>query len=361
VSFGFVSSSPGPGGLFDAMLETPSGSVIAAFPGPLEFVPAQYQGAYYSGPVGELEASLRFLPRSRSNCSAALRRCWYCRTSANRQRWAVFLHHSAGLTVSLSEGGLTTGSPVVEATLDDPPPPAACRSRARGGAGGRSGAVLGGSRAMKRVRRRKRQKPNARNSFSTHRRPVCPPTKKHPARRADRVCDSPSENSVLRPRGGGRWTAPPSYSRWCRRSCRTCSSFRARHNRPAFGAQRASDETGAKGSCCCGSGSVGRRLVVSPASVMAYSRSQELGAQPAEYVIHDRLGVGHLWVPVQPLGSNRKWANLSTRNFSGTPYCKLKLIAVANASIRPEMVEPSLAMVMKSSPAEPSSYMPAVM
>ena len=36
-------------------------------------------------------------------------------------------------------------------------------------------------------------------------------------------------------------------------------------------------------------------------------------------------------------------------------------IAVANASIRPEMVDPSLAMVMKISPGAPSSYMPTVM
>jgi hypothetical protein len=34
---------------------------------------------------------------------------------------------------------------------------------------------------------------------------------------------------------------------------------------------------------------------------------------------------------------------------------------VAKLSIRPEMVEPSLAMVMKISPGLPSSYMPTVM
>ena len=66
-------------------------------------------------------------------------------------------------------------------------------------------------------------------------------------------------------------------------------------------------------------------------------------------------------MPVQPLGSKRTCANLSTRNFSGTPYCRLKLTAVAKASIRPEMVEPSLAMVMKISPGAPSSYIPTVM
>ena len=34
---------------------------------------------------------------------------------------------------------------------------------------------------------------------------------------------------------------------------------------------------------------------------------------------------------------------------------------VAKLSIRPETTEPSLAMVMKSSPGVPSSYMPTVM
>src|ERR1017187_6988233 len=56
---------------------------------------------------------------------------------------------------------------------------------------------------------------------------------------------------------------------------------------------------------------------------------------------------GMVGFPVHPLGSNRTWANLSTRNLNGTPYCRLKLTAVAKASIRPEMVDPSLAMVMK--------------
>src|ERR1039458_6452877 len=55
---------------------------------------------------------------------------------------------------------------------------------------------------------------------------------------------------------------------------------------------------------------------------------------------------GMVGFPVHPLGSNRTWANLSTRNLNGTPYCRLKLTAVAKASIRPEMVDPSFAMVM---------------
>ena len=65
-------------------------------------------------------------------------------------------------------------------------------------------------------------------------------------------------------------------------------------------------------------------------------------------------------LPVKPDGSKRVWLNLSTSTFSGTPYCSDSEMAVAKESIRPETVEPSLAMVMKSSPGWPSSYMPTV-
>ena len=64
---------------------------------------------------------------------------------------------------------------------------------------------------------------------------------------------------------------------------------------------------------------------------------------------------------VKPEGSKRMWLNLSTSTLSGTPYCMAMEMAVAKESMRPEMVEPSLDMVMKISPGWPSSYMPAVM
>ena len=64
---------------------------------------------------------------------------------------------------------------------------------------------------------------------------------------------------------------------------------------------------------------------------------------------------------VKPLGSNRVCVNLSTRSCSGTPCCSESEVMVAKLSIRPEMVEPSLAMVMKISPGVPSSYLPTVM
>ena len=41
---------------------------------------------------------------------------------------------------------------------------------------------------------------------------------------------------------------------------------------------------------------------------------------------------------MKPLGSKRAWLNLSTSSLSGTPYCSASEIAVANASIRPEIV-----------------------
>ena len=70
------------------------------------------------------------------------------------------------------------------------------------------------------------------------------------------------------------------------------------------------------------------------------------------------LAMGISGLPVKPEGSKRVWLNLSTRTLSGTPYCSAREMAVAKLSIRPETTEPSLAMVMKSSPGVPSSYMP---
>jgi len=64
---------------------------------------------------------------------------------------------------------------------------------------------------------------------------------------------------------------------------------------------------------------------------------------------------------VKPDGSKRMCENLSTRNCSGTPYCSANEIAVANESIKPEMVEPCFDIVTKISPGVPSSYMPTVM
>lgn len=124
VSFGFVSGSPGPVGPFDALLETPSGSVVAPFPGLLEFVPAQFQGSSYSGPVGEIEASLTLSPAlSQEIFSGASAVLVLQNLGPNASVGLSSYTIPHDLTVSMSEGGLSTGAPVVEATLDDPAPP----------------------------------------------------------------------------------------------------------------------------------------------------------------------------------------------------------------------------------------------
>ena len=64
---------------------------------------------------------------------------------------------------------------------------------------------------------------------------------------------------------------------------------------------------------------------------------------------------------VYPYGSKRVRENLSTSKRSGTPCCNASEMAVAKLSIRPEMVEPSLAIFTKISPGSPVSYRPTWM
>jgi hypothetical protein len=59
-------------------------------------------------------------------------------------------------------------------------------------------------------------------------------------------------------------------------------------------------------------------------------------------------------------GSNRVFVSLSTSVLSGTPYCRPMEIEIARPSMKPESVEPSLDILMKISPAMPSSYTPTV-
>ncbi len=66
------------------------------------------------------------------------------------------------------------------------------------------------------------------------------------------------------------------------------------------------------------------------------------------------LAIGISWLPVKPDGSNRTWANLLTRSLSGTPYWSATDTVVAKLSIRPDTVEPSLAILRKISPGWPS-------
>ncbi len=64
---------------------------------------------------------------------------------------------------------------------------------------------------------------------------------------------------------------------------------------------------------------------------------------------------GRAGFPVKPEGSKRVRENLSTKSLRGTPYCRANEMAVAKLSMRPEMVEPSLAMRTKISPGWPFS------
>ena len=148
VSFSFVSSPPGPGGLFDAVLETPGGSVIAPFPELLEFVPGQYQGASYSGPVGEIEGSLKLSPALSqqlfSGASAVLvLQNLGPEASVGLSSYAI----AHDLTVSLSGGGLSYRC---ARGAGDSRRSAASRGAGTGfgmASGNWSGAVLRGSRS----------------------------------------------------------------------------------------------------------------------------------------------------------------------------------------------------------------------
>jgi hypothetical protein len=124
VSFSFVTSSPAPGGPWDALLETPAGSVIATFPEFIEFEPAEYQSADYSGPVGDLAASITLSPAQ----SQAL--------FGNASIVLVLQNIGSAVTIglppytiahdldaTLSGDGLSTGAVVDGVTLADPPGP----------------------------------------------------------------------------------------------------------------------------------------------------------------------------------------------------------------------------------------------
>ena len=68
-----------------------------------------------------------------------------------------------------------------------------------------------------------------------------------------------------------------------------------------------------------------------------------------------KVGAIKRLTPVKPDGSYRVWENLSHNTPRGTPYWSAKEIDVANESIKPDMVDPSLLIVMNTSPGFPSS------
>ena len=88
---------------------------------------------------------------------------------------------------------------------------------------------------------------------------------------------------------------------------------------------------------------------------------KELRSEPAEDVVYDRGGNRNLRVVREATGLEACVGELLTSFSNGTPYCRASEMAVAKASISPEMTEPSFAIVRKISPGVPSSYMPTVM
>jgi hypothetical protein len=124
VSFSFVTAAPGPGGVWDALLETSSGSVIAYFPELMEFEPAEYQSTSYTGSVGELEASLTLSSaeaKQLAGDSSMVLVLQNLGSSATVGLPPYTIAHD--LTASLSGDGLSTGAVVDGVTLADPPAP----------------------------------------------------------------------------------------------------------------------------------------------------------------------------------------------------------------------------------------------
>jgi hypothetical protein len=163
VSFSFVTSSPPPGGTFDALLETPSGSVAAEFPDLLEFVPAQFQGAYYSGTVGAVEASVTLSPTLSERLFSGASVLLVLQNLGPTASVGLSSYTIAqDLTVSLSGGGLSTGAPVVQALLADPPPPGEVPEPGSGWLLTFGAALsFAAAAAMRRARRLKRSQPSA--------------------------------------------------------------------------------------------------------------------------------------------------------------------------------------------------------
>ena len=74
------------------------------------------------------------------------------------------------------------------------------------------------------------------------------------------------------------------------------------------------------------------------------------------------LAIGISGLPVKPEGSKRMWVNLSTRTSQRHAVLQRERDRRGEGVHRDrEIVEPSLAIVMKISPGWPSSYSPTVM
>ena len=99
---------------------------------------------------------------------------------------------------------------------------------------------------------------------------------------------------------------------------------------------------------------------------MEHRLTERLGQAPQMLWSDDgiviRLPEAHDHVPMEDILINPEdIEDLVVRQLPGTPYCNAYEIAVANASIRPEMVEPCFDIETKISPGLPSSNLPTVM
>jgi hypothetical protein len=123
VSFSFVTSSPGPSGYWDALLETSSGSVIATFPDFMEYETALYQSGSYTGTVGEIEGSLT-LSSAQSQAIGSSAVVLVLQNLGSTVTVGLPPYSIAhDLTATLSGNGLSVGGVVTQVNLDDPAPP----------------------------------------------------------------------------------------------------------------------------------------------------------------------------------------------------------------------------------------------
>src|SRR5262249_35806722 len=88
---------------------------------------------------------------------------------------------------------------------------------------------------------------------------------------------------------------------------------------------------------------------------------QKLRGKPTENVIHDRLGEADLRVARHPRRLESDVAEFINQSLKRHAVLEGVRNGLANASAKPEMVEPSLAITRKISPGSPFSNRPTVM
>src|SRR5664280_1761292 len=90
-------------------------------------------------------------------------------------------------------------------------------------------------------------------------------------------------------------------------------------------------------------------------------RAEELGAHPAEDVIHDGFRIGDVRIPRRPAGLETHVGELIHQELEGHTVLQVEAHGGGEGVHQAGNGGASLAMVMKISPGAPSSYMPTVM